>query len=225
MFKDISPDDRSIKEFKTYKQFTFTNTDSGSGVFGLQGTSGSFHNFLTGSAASQSFGVYNAESKSLGKPWDTWYSMGTFYKLPLYYQIRNCYYQYDTIPNPKSTSTRFPIYSGGNWSRKYPYNRENWGSVVPRELHDNVNVITIPQEYFGEEIKPYSVKILDDSSAVTIDLRDDGYGQLYDYAHSSSFATGTLTAQGSGSCIGNVFYEHGIITITNTGSSYANIGL
>ena len=25
--------------------------------------------------------------------------------------------------------------------------------------------------------------------------------------------------------IGNVFYEHGIITITNTGSSYANIGL
>ena len=47
MFKDISPSDRSVKDFKTYKQFTFTNTDSGSGVFGLQGTSGSFHNFLT----------------------------------------------------------------------------------------------------------------------------------------------------------------------------------
>ena len=118
MFKDISPDDRTIKEFKTYKQFTFTHTDSGSGVFGLEGLSGSFHNFLTGSADSQSFGVYNAESKSLGKPWDTWYSNGTFFKTPLYYQIRNSYYQYDKIPNPKSKVARFPLYSGGNWSRK-----------------------------------------------------------------------------------------------------------
>ena len=189
MFKDISPDDRSIKEFKTYKQFTFTNSDSGSGVFGLQGVSGSHHNFNTGSAASQSFGTFNEASQSLGHPWDTWYSNGTFFKLPLYYQIRNSYYQYDTIPNPKSTVTRFPIYSGGNWSRKYPYNREDWGAINPRQLGDTVNVITIPQEYFGEEVKPYSVKILDDSSDVTIDLRDDGYGQLYDYAYSSSFAT------------------------------------
>jgi len=189
MFKGISSDDRSIKEFKTYKQFTFTHSDSGSGVFGLEGISGSFHNFLTGSAASQSFGVFNSDSKSLGHSWDTWYSCGTFFKLPLYYQIRNSYYQYDTIPNPKSTVTRFPIYSGGNWSRKYPYNREDWGAINPRQLGDTVNVITIPQEYFGEEVKPYSVKILDDSSDVTIDLRDDGYGQLYDYAYSSSFAT------------------------------------
>ena len=97
MLKDISPSDRSIKDFKTYKQFTFTNTDSGSGVFGLQGVSGSFHNFLTGSAASQSFGVFNQDSQSLNKHWSTWYSMGTFYKLPLYYQIRNSYYQYDNM--------------------------------------------------------------------------------------------------------------------------------
>jgi len=225
MFKDISSADRSIKEFKTYKQFTFTHSDSGSGVFGLEGISGSFWNFQTGSAASQSFGVYNEDSKSFGLPWDTWYSNGTFFKLPLYYQIRNSYYQYDTIPNPKSTTTRFPIYSAGNWSRKHPHGRDNWGSLIPRELHDTVNVITIPQQYFGEEVKPYSIKILDDSSDVTIDLRDDGYGQLYDYAYSSSFASGTPTGEGSGSVIGNVFYEHGIVAITNTGSSYTNVGL
>jgi hypothetical protein len=225
MFKDIASDDRSIKEFKTYKQFTFTNSDSGSGVLGLEGISGSFHNFLTGSAASQSFGVYNDASKSLQKHYDTWYSMGTFFKIPLYYQIRNCYYQYDKIPNPKSSVTRFPIYSAGNWSRKHPHGREDWGSIVPRELHDTVNVITIPQEYFGEEVKPYSVKILDDSSEVTVDLRDDGYGQLYDWNYSSSFASGTPDGDGSGSCIGNVFYEHGIVTITNTGSRYTSVGL
>ena len=225
MFKDISPDDRSIKEFKTYKQFTFTNSDSGSGVFGLEGVSGSFHNFLTGSAASQSFGVFNEDSKSFGHSWDTWYSCGTFFKLPLYFQIRNSYYQYDKIPNPKSNTTRFPLYSGGNWSRKYPYGREDWGTIVPRELHDTVNVITVPQQYFGEEIKPLSVKILDDSSDVTVDLRDDGNGQLYDYNYSSSFASGTPDADGSGSCIGNVFYEHGIIAVTNTGSRYTSVGL
>jgi len=189
MFKDISPDDRSIKEFKTYKQFTFTNSDSGSGVFGLQGVSGSHHNFNTGSAASQSFGTFNVASQSLGHPWDTWYSNGTFFKLPLYYQIRNSYYQYDIIPNPKSTVTRYPIYSGGNWGRKHPHGRETWGAINPRQLGDTVNVITIPQKFFGEEVKPYSVKILDDSTDATLDLRDDGNGQLYDYAYSSSFAT------------------------------------
>ena len=224
MFKDISPDDRSIKEFKTYKQFTFTNSDSGSGVFGLQGVSGSHHNFNTGSAASQSFGTFNVASQSLGHPWDTWYSNGTFFKLPLYYQIRNSYYQYDIIPNPKSTVTRYPIYSGGNWGRKHPHGRETWGTIVPRELHDTVNVITIPQKFFGEEVKPYSVKILDDSTDATLDLRDDGNGQLYDYAYSSSFAAGTPDSDRSGSCIGNVFYEHGIVTITDTGSYY-NVGL
>jgi hypothetical protein len=226
MFKDISPDDRSIKEFKTYKQFTFTNLDSGSGVFGLEGISGSFWNFDTGSAASQSFGVYNEDSKSFGHTWDTWYSCGTFFKIPLYYQIRNSYYQYDKVPNPKSTTTRFPLYGGNNWSRKWPHGREasDWGSIVPRELHGSVNVITIPQEYFGEEIKPLSVKILDDSSAVTFDLRDDGYGQLYDYAYSSSFSAGTPDSNKSGSAVGNVFYEHGIITITDTGS-YTDTGI
>ena len=225
MFKDISTEDRSIQKFKTYKQFTFNNTDSGSGIFGLEGISGSFHNFLTSSAASQSFGVYNEDSKSFGKSWRTWYSHGTFFKTPLYYMIRNSYYQYDQVPNPKSATTRFPLYTAGNWTKKWPHGRENWGSINPRELHDTVNVISIPQKYFGEEINPNSVKILDDSTDVTFDLRDDGHGQLYDYAYSSSFATGTPDANGSGSCIGNVFYSHGILTITDTGSAYISCSL
>ena len=48
MYKDISPDDRSIKSFKTYKQFTFTQSDSGSGIYGLEGISGSLYYFMTG---------------------------------------------------------------------------------------------------------------------------------------------------------------------------------
>ena len=234
MYKDISSDDKSIKAFKTYKQFTFTNSDSGSGVYGLEGISGSFHNFIPpsgstrGSSASQSYGSFNELSQSQGKPWHVWYSDGTFFKIPLYYEIRNLYYQYDQPNNPKANDTRYPLYAGGNWSRKWPHGREDsdWGTINPRKLEGKVNVITIPQEYFGEEIKPYSVRILDDSWTETLDLRDDGHGQLYDYKYSSSFAAGTPSGTPlSGSVIGNVFYEHGIITITDTGSAYISASL
>ena len=228
MFKDISPSDRSIKTFKTYKKFTFTNSDSGSGVYGLEGISGSFHNFLTGSAYSQSYGTFNELSQSQGKAWHTWYSEGTFFKLPLYFQIRNSYYQYDQPNNPKANNTRYPLYAGGNWSRKWPHGREdsNWGTINPRKLEGKVNVITIPQEYFGEEIKPRSLKILDDSNGTTLDLRDDGHGQLYDWNYSASFAAGTPGGSPqTGSVVGNVFYEHGLITITDTGSLYISASL
>jgi len=228
MFKDISPSDRSIKTFKTYKQFTFTNSDSGSGVYGLEGISGSFHNFLTGSAYSQSYGTFNELSQSQGKAWHTWYSEGTFFKLPLYFQIKNSYYQYDQPNNPKANNTRYPLYAGGNWSRKWPHGREDssWGTINPRKLESKVNVITIPQEYFGEEIKPRSIKILDDSNGTTLDLRDDGHGQLYDWNYSASFAAGTPGGSPlTGSVVGNVFYEQGIITITDTGSLYISASL
>ena len=55
MYKDIPPDDRSIaKPYKLYKTFKFNETDSGSGIFAIQGLSGSTHNFRTGSSVSQS---------------------------------------------------------------------------------------------------------------------------------------------------------------------------
>jgi len=33
MFKNLSPDDISKKSFKTFKNFSFDNNDSGSGIF------------------------------------------------------------------------------------------------------------------------------------------------------------------------------------------------
>ena len=94
MFKNITSNDKSLRPFKTYKQFTFNETDSGSGVFGLEGISGSAHNFVTSSALSQSYGVYQTGS----------FSVGTFYKLPIYFSTKHLYYQYDNIPNPRSNS-------------------------------------------------------------------------------------------------------------------------
>jgi hypothetical protein len=224
MLRNVHPQDVSIEPFKTYKRFQFTNVDSGSGVYGLRGYSGSFHNFLTGSAVSQSFGVYNSLSASLGKP--DRYSLGTYYSLPAYYTINNLYYERYS-GNPKLP---------GGVSHKQPF--LNHGDRIPnkqyRLLHNSCSAISIPQELFGEEIKPGSVTVTDNSTDVTFTIKDDGDGNLYDYAYSSSYAafkSGSFqfsrkswTAKGSGSVIGNVFYKTGMLVFTDTGS-YKDVAL
>jgi hypothetical protein len=221
MLRNVHPQDVSIDPFKTYKKFQFTNVDSGSGVYGLRGISGSFHNFVTSSAASQSFGVYNSLSASLNREP---YSRGTYYSLPLYYTINNLYYErFSKNPKlPKSSGRKEPFLSYGPTNPNKQY----------RLLHDSCSVISVPQELFGEEIKPKSVQVTDNSTDVTFDIRDDGDGNLYDNAYSSSFAAfkssswdnSEWTAQGSGSAIGNVFYDTGMLVFTDTGS-YKDVGL
>jgi len=223
MLRNVHPQDVSIEPFKTYKRFQFTNVDSGSGVYGLRGISGSFHNFLTGSAASQSFGVYNSSSASLGLES---YSLGTYYSLPLYYSINNLYYErFSNNPKlPKSSGRIEPFLSFGATNPNKQY----------RILHNSCSVISVPQELFGEEIKPKSVKVTDNSTDVTFTIKDDGDGNLYDNAYSSSYAafkSGSFkypelawTSQGSGSVVGNVFYKTGMLVFTDTGS-YKDVGL
>ena len=45
MFKRLDPRDINITPFKAYKEFTVTNVDSGSGVYGFRAISASAHNF------------------------------------------------------------------------------------------------------------------------------------------------------------------------------------
>ena len=224
MLRNVHPQDVSIEPFKVYKRFQFTTADTGSGVYGLRGVSGSYHNFTTGSAPSQSFGVYNSLSSSLGfEP----YSLGTYYTLPLYYTINNLYYErYSGNPKLNYSSTKiqpFLSLGGGHNTNKQR-----------RLLHDSCSIISIPQELFGEEIKPKSVKVTDNSTDITFDIRDDGDGNLYDYNYSSSYAAfrsgsfkfpaQTWNAQGSGSVVGNVFYKTGMLVFTDTGS-YKDVAL
>ena len=177
MLRNVHPQDVSIDPFKTYKRFQFTNVDSGSGVYGLRGVSGSYHNFITGSAASQSFGVYNSLSESLNKEP---YSLGTYYSLPLYYTINNLYYErFSNNPKlPKSSGRTEPFLSFGATNPNKQY----------RILHNSCSVISIQQDLIGEEIKPKSVQVTDNSTDVTFTIKDDGDGNLYDNAYSSSYA-------------------------------------
>ena len=223
MLRNVHPQDVSIDPFKTYKRFQFTNVDSGSGVYGLRGVSGSYHNFITGSAASKSFGVYNSLSESLNKEP---YSLGTYYSLPLYYTINNLYYErFSNNPKlPKSSGRTEPFLSFGATNPNKQY----------RILHNSCSVISIQQDLIGEEIKPKSVQVTDNSTDVTFTIKDDGDGNLYDNAYSSSYAafkSGSFkypelswTTAGSGSVVGNVFYKTGMLVFTDTGS-YNNVAL
>ncbi len=222
LLRDVHPQDVSIEPFKTFKRFTFTQIDSGSGVFALKANSGSLHNFQTGSALSQSIGQFNALSQSLGKPKSTWYSNGTFYNIPVYYQLNHSFYENYSGKSklPKGRKKVEPFLSYG------PSNP----NINNRELHASASLITIPQQLIGEGIKPTSVRILDNISDVTTDIRDDGDGNLYDFSFSSSYAsykassfkTKPVSNVSSSVVLGNVFYKQGLIVMTSTGSRYLN---
>ena len=64
--------------------------------------------------------------------------------------------------------------------------RENRGC---RDIHNKVNVIAVPTTFYGERIHPGSVKLVDNAGPITVDLRDDRDGNLYDQAYSSSYAS------------------------------------
>ena len=195
MYKLIDPQNISKRSFTTNKKFTVTNNDSASlGNFAIRAISSSHHNYATSSDT-----VTHIVSGSISS---------SYYALPTYSVIRKLYYE--------DIHRRF-----------------NTKKLQKTELSTTANVFSIPRNLIGERIKPGSVKLSDTSLGQTFDIRDDEDGNLYDYGNfsgsyaaykSSSFDRSQgINVSGSGSQIGNVFYEHGIMTITDTGS-YRDVG-
>ena len=54
MLKNLDPKDISIKPFKSFKNFTFTNNDSGSGVWLVKARSGSMFSYVSSSDSTTS---------------------------------------------------------------------------------------------------------------------------------------------------------------------------
>ena len=218
-WKNLESDDILISPFEVNKTFTVTNNDSGSGVYSIQ---------LTRGNDSTLYG-WNTTSSS------TTVSSSVFYKVPSYYTINTMYYR-------DINQMRGEI----DWIRGTPKNHSNAGlieyrktrhlydtSVEPssmdlrrpytRQLHDSASAISIPQELYGEKISKKSTRLVDNSTSPQIILEDDGYGNLYDIAFSSSYASRTPDSNYSGSVVGNIFYDDGLLVITDTGS-YSTVG-
>ncbi len=189
MYKNFQDGDTSVESFKTHKSFSLTDMDSGSGVFGFSANSSSAHLFSSSSAVSSSY--YSGSVSADNTPF------ATYYAIPSWFTINRLYYS----------------------KKDEPWNSFGINNVANKKmtLHGSAQILTIPQQFFGEEVKPGSVTITDNGGATTFTLKDDGFGNIYDNANSASFAAGTTGS------VGNIFYSHGIVAITDTGS-YSVVG-
>jgi len=208
MFKRLDPTDVDKTPFKVYKQFSITEADSGSYVYNFRAISGSHRSFLTSTGAKTSFHTETETPQH-------------FYHIPSWHMVNNRYYRQ---------------YGAGlrrDFSTINPFN--NFASNQPdqyRLLHKSASIISVPQDLYGERIKPRSVELKDDSTSATVTIVDDGRGNLYDNSLSSSFALfasgGFIDADKSHattSFAGNIFYEEGVLVFTNTGSNFVILEL
>ena len=205
MFKRLDPSDVDRNPFKVYKEFTVTNEDSGSFVYNFRAVSGSQRG-------------YDKTTDGV----DT-YQSASFFHLPAWFMLNNRYYRQKGSGLKRETTGRNAL---------NPYN--NFGSNSSKQyrlLHASASVISVPKSLYGERIKPKSITLKDDSTASTVTMVDDGEGNLYDTNLSQSFATfasggflDTDITKSTASFAGNVFYEEGVIVITNTGSKFADVG-
>jgi hypothetical protein len=101
--------------------------------------------------------------------------------------------------------------------------KQKYGNQYLNKFHgySSSSIITIPQQYFGEKIKEGSF-VFTDKSFTNNDgnypkIKDDGYGNLYstNADHSQSAAT---SISSSDNYIGNIFYDFGLVVISETGS-------
>ena len=130
--------------------------------------------------------------------------------------LRVLYYLSGSLKGTGSTALRY---------NQHPSSLADWEvSGNPQRVnkfYTSGSIISIPQKYFGETIKPKSFKLVDNSTSKEVTIQDDGYGNLYPVGNSDSQSTSSPSS--SDNYVGNIFYNHGIVTITDTGSYSSSI--
>jgi hypothetical protein len=148
--KKIPKSDISIRPFKVYKSYTATNADSGSGYERL------FANHYLESGEYFTIDPLNVTG------------VNNINSHALWHQIKRMYY--DQVYNPLRT-----------YSREIPDYVTDTTSYGKRNLGAECLVFTVPQNHYGEEIKPKSIILTDVDSLETESPKlivDDGYGNL-----------------------------------------------
>jgi hypothetical protein len=220
MYGTITQDDCRITPITVHKRFTaqkYDTVDNTSylGVMALKGVSGSasdFHNtdFTEGNTT----------------PLNTFVSGGrsfTFYQWCVYNQVKQNFFNFARFPNTHNSTAVMPQYTLSNYHRPWGRGLSTGGIkhcdiLGLRQIHDMVNVVSIPQRLYGEGIRTGSIEITDYSTDGVITIKDDGRGNLYDANFETNYISASLDGNGSGSAVGTVSYGTGMIMITDTGS-------
>jgi hypothetical protein len=136
-----------------------------------------------------------------------------------YYNRLNTMYYYHDWPNPKLnrctthwTTEKIPCTHGH-------YNKTAHLGILPQYRHkfyDSGVVYSIPKKYYGETVWPGTFT-LNETSTGSLTIKDDGNGNLY-ANNASIYVDGSENVSSSNNYVGNIFYEHGIVVISETGS-------
>jgi len=78
-------------------------------------------------------------------------------------------------------------------------------------------IYSIPQKYYGESIKPGTFSLTDSTSGYSLNLKDDGYGNIY-ASNTLVSQSGASSISSSENYIGNIFYRSGLVVLHETGS-------
>lgn len=237
MFTPIRKEDRQVTPYKIHKEFTVQNyaginTATDLGIMQLEAITGSLQGFASN-------GRPAFESSSAGV--NSFVSGGnTFkvYKQPLFQQIKHNFFEFANPNNRVSPQPQpqnvLDVYcrpwghpkshdTGSLDTLSYDPHSYHWQTLGLRKIYNKVNVVSIPQNLFGEGIRSGSIEITDYSSGDTLTIVDDGYGNLYDKAYEAEFNNGMPTNVGSGSSLGVVSYEYGLVMLSTTSSYYDGI--
>jgi len=86
--------------------------------------------------------------------------------------------------------------------------------------YESSSLISIPARYYGERVTEKSFLLTDlnnsDASSNNPIIKDDGFGNLF--STNAHFSQSNNSVSSSDNYVGNIFYEHGIAIITETGS-------
>lgn len=106
-----------------------------------------------------------------------------------------------------------------NYTVRYNYTHPTYDQQV-NKFHKTGSVISIPSVIYGEQIERGSFVLTDTSTTHTIIIKDDTYGNLY--ASGAFTSASNSHPSSSDNYVGNIFYEQGVVVITDTGSFSAS---
>jgi len=125
------------------------------------------------------------------------------YERLVYNQINHLFYQDYTASLNTSSLASSIYYESASAQRPtssyFIYNdNKNLVTNFPTSINAGIRVLAINQNTYGNKLLPYTFQI----SSSLYNIKDDGFGNLYDYTNSTTH-------------IGNIFYAHGLAIVTN----------
>jgi hypothetical protein len=190
MFKNLELQESSVRPFKAHKNFTFSNNDSGSGIWGIKARSGSLYNYISASDAVTEVVSGSVTTRYFSSP--TWHMLNqTFY-------ANHITASYNPGLISRNLNTSASILSVG---------RDLFGEEIkPGSLDLSVTIGSV------------TFDIRDDGDGNLYDNAHSASFSTFKTNKFSSGSTTTTNAVGSGSEVGNIMYGQGLLVFTDTGS-------